>query len=204
MTMALFATAAVLGLLSFFEPCTIATHTLFAARVQRGAEGSRVSCLAQLMCARVALLAVIFGGAAVIGLASLPPSLAATMLGAVGLVYVVTRRIYLPVPHLAFFHMLPLQHRLPFGLRLGLTLPACTLPLVVIVAVLSALAQRPWAGVLAGVAFGFMFTLPTIWSGLRGVNAGTRAVLARLAELSPYITAILLWGAALWIGAAGV
>lgn len=204
MTAMLLATAAVLGLLSFFEPCTIATHTLFAARVHSGVEGGRASSLARLMCARSALLAGLFAAGGGIGLVTLPSSLAVAMLGAAGLVYLVTRRIYLPVPHAEFFRVLPAQRRLPQAIRLGLTLPACTLPLVAIVAVLSALSRQPWLGVAAGLAFALMFTLPTVWSGLRGVSAATRAVLAGAAAFSPYLTAALLWGAALWIAIGGV
>ena len=58
---------------------------------------------------------------------------AMTMLGVLGAVYLISRRVYLPVPHLEFFRLIPGYARVPHGIRLGLTIPACTLPLVVVV-----------------------------------------------------------------------
>lgn len=62
--------AGVLGLLGFFEPCTVATHTLFAARTH--ADAHRTRALAQLLAARSLLLALAFMTAAALGLAELP------------------------------------------------------------------------------------------------------------------------------------
>jgi len=200
----LLVTALVLGFLAFFEPCTIATHTLFAARVHRVAPKQRSFALAQLMLARTGLLTLIFGAAAAIGLTALPESLAALMLGVIGLVYLTTRKIYLPVPHLEFFHLVPRLVALPHGLKLGLTLPACTLPLVAIVAILSALTRHPSVAALAGFVFAAMFTLPTLWGSTHGLGSVARNFLAGAASLSPYLTTGLLWSAAiiLWkIGA---
>lgn len=197
-------TAAILGLLAFFEPCTIATHTLFAVRAHHAARTQRALALAQLTLARTGLLALIFAVAAAVGLATLPSWVAMVMLGVIGLVYLITRKVYLPVPHLEFFRMLPGQNHLSHGFKLGLTLPACTLPLVVIVAVLSALTQQPAIAMLSGVIFALMFTLPTLWGSAHGLGAGARAFLAKAASFSPYLTAVLLWGAAFLIWQIGV
>jgi cytochrome c-type biogenesis protein len=200
MNSVLLITAAVLGLLSFFEPCTIATHTLFAARAHRDSRKQRALALAQLMLARTGLLASIFGAAAAIGLAALSPVVAMLMLGAIGLVYLITRKVYLPVPHLEFFRLIPRHDCLSQGLKLGLTLPACTLPLVLIVGILSALTGQPAVSVLAGFVFAAMFTLPTLWGSARGLGSVARMFLGKAATLSPYITTALLWGTAflLW------
>ena len=63
--------AAVLGFLSFFEPCTIATHTLFAVRASHDSVKQRWLALSQLMLSRALLLVGLFSAAAVIGLAEL-------------------------------------------------------------------------------------------------------------------------------------
>ena len=126
MNTVLLTTAAVLGLLSFLEPCTIATHTLFAARTHRDSPKQRSLALARLMLARTGLLTLIFGAAAAIGLTALSPAVAMLMLGAIGLIYLITRKVYLPVPHLEFFRLVPRHDGLSKGLKLGLTLPACT------------------------------------------------------------------------------
>ena len=80
----------------------------------------------------------------------------------------------------------------------------CTLPLVLIVGILSALTQRPGVAVLAGLAFAIMFTLPTLWDSTHELNAAHRAFLGKAANLSPYITTLLLWGGALLIWQTGV
>lgn len=197
-------TAAILGFLAFFEPCTIATHTLFAVRAHRDARTQRTLALAQLLLARTGLLALIFVAAAAVGLAALPSQVAMAMLGVIGLIYLVTRKVYLPVPHLEFFRVLPGQDHLSHGFKLGLTLPACTLPLVLIVGILSALAQQPVVAILAGGVFALMFTLPTVWGSAYGLGADARAFLAKAASFSPYLTTVLLWGAAFFIWRTGV
>ncbi len=204
MSNVLLMTAAVLGFLSFFEPCTIATHTLFAVRVNHASVKQRWLALVQLTLSRVLLLVVIFSAAAVIGLAELSASTAMLMLSVIGLVYLITRKIYLPVPHLEFYRLLPRHDGLSQGFKLGLTLPACTLPLVLIVGILSALTQRPGVAVLAGLMFAIMFTLPTLWDSTHELNAAHRAFLGKAANLSPYITTLLLWGGALLIWQTGV
>jgi cytochrome c-type biogenesis protein len=200
----LLATAAILGFLAFFEPCTIATHTLFAARAHRAGRRQRAIALAQLMLARTGLLALIFGAAAAVGLTAWPEAVAMFMLGAIGLVYLVTRKIYLPVPHLEFFRLIPRHDGLSQGLQLGLTLPACTLPLVLIVGILSALTRQPAVAALAGLAFAAMFTLPTLWGCTHGMDSVARGFLGKAASLSPYVTTALLWGAAFLIWNTGV
>ncbi len=204
MNTALLATAAVLGFLAFFEPCTIATHTLFAVRAHHDTSRQRSLALAQLMLTRTGLLALIFGSAAAIGLATLSTDVAIAALGMIGLVYLVSRQAYLPVPHLELFRLIPRHHGLPQGLKLGLTLPACTLPLVLIVGVQSAFSRQPGVAALAGLVFAVMFTLPTLWSSVRGLGSVARTFLGKAAALSPYITTALLWGTAFFLWQTGV
>lgn len=204
MSTILLMTAAVLGFLSFFEPCTIATHTLFAVRASHDSVKHRWLVLAQLTLSRTLLLVVMFSSAAVIGLAELSSNMAMLMLGVIGLVYLITRKIYLPVPHLEFYRLIPRHDGLSQGFKLGLTLPACTLPLVLIVGILSALTQRPGVAVLAGLVFAVMFTLPTLWDSTHELNATHRAFLSKAANLIPYITTLLLWSSAFLIWKTGV
>ena len=204
MTDVLFIAAAVLGFLSFFEPCTIATHTLFAVRAHHNSVKRRWLVLAQLMLSRTLLLVLIFGSAAVIGLAEFSSHIAMLMLGMTGLIYLITRKIYLPVPHLEFYRLIPRHDGLSQGFKLGLTLPACTLPLVLIVSTLAALTQRPGVAVLAGLVFAVMFTLPTLWDSTHELKPSHRAFLSNAANLSPYVTTLLLWSSAFLIWKTGV
>ena len=204
MSTILLLTAAVLGFLSFFEPCTIATHTLFAVRAHHDSVKHRWLVLAQLMLSRTLLLVVMFSSAAAIGLAELSSTMAMLMLGVIGLVYLITRKIYLPVPHLEFYRLIPRHDGLSPGFKLGLTLPACTLPLVLIVSILAALTQRPSVAVLAGLVFAVMFTLPTLWDSTHELKAPHRTFLSNAARLSPCVTTLLLWSSAFMIWKTGV
>ncbi len=204
MNIILLSTAAVLGLLAFFEPCTIATHTLFAKRTHQASLPQRWNFLLQLLLSRTVLLATLFGVAAWVGLSTIAQYQALVMLLVIGSIYLLSRKIYLPVPHLEFFRLLPGHINLSQGLKLGLTLPACTLPLVAVVGVIAALSQQPTAALFAGVIFGVMFSLPTLWDSVRGLNAAHLVFLGKAASISPYITALLLWGAALIILITGI
>jgi cytochrome c-type biogenesis protein len=199
----LLATAVALGALSFYEPCTIATHTLFAARVHAAPRGARRRALAAFVVARCTLLAALLGMAAMAGPVHPPAIIAAAALAAIGVVYLVTRRRYLPVPHLEAFRLLPAHERLPDAVKLALTLPACTLPLVAIAAAISAAVGRPGLAAVAGVLFGAAFAAPTLRQATAGLAPARRRFLARAAAATPWLTAGLLWGGALWIWHAG-
>jgi cytochrome c-type biogenesis protein len=195
----LLATAVALGTLSFYEPCTIATHTLFAARAHATMRGARGRALAEFVVARCTLLAAVFAGAAMVGPVQPPGIVAAAALLAIGLVYLVTRRRYLPVPHVEAFRLLPMQDRLPDGVKLALTLPACTLPLAAITAAIGAAVGRPGLAAVAGVLFGATFAAPTLRHVTSGLGPARRRFLARAATATPWLTAGLLWGGALWV-----
>lgn len=195
--------AGALGLLSFFEPCTLATHALFAARAHAGPAAPRRRALMQLLLSRTLLLCALFATAAAIGWEEYSAPAAVAMLGVMGAVYLVSRKLYLPVPHVEFFRLLPAHAGLAQAYKLGWTLPACTLPLVVIVTLACALNQRPLIAAAAGWVFALMFTLPTLWDSTHGLDAAHRALLSRAADASPYVTAALLWGSALFIWQTG-
>ena len=204
MNVILLSTAAILGLLAFFEPCTIATHALFAVRTSRQPAVQRWRILAELMLTRILLLAILLGGAAAIGWASLTVNIVIGMLGGIGLVYLITRKIYLPVPYLACYRLFPGHMSWSQAYRLGLTLPACALPLVLIVGVLAASIQRLDMATAAAMAFAVMFTLPTLWESTHPYTDAHRDFLDRAARISPYLTALMLWGAAYFIWLTGV
>ncbi len=200
MTVTLILAAILLGGLAFFEPCTIATHTLFAARSHTL---SRVRCcqgLFTVWLARSSLSVILLVGATLL----LPspewgPWLPGLILSLMALLYIVSRFAYLPVPHLEFFRLLPGGRYLPFAVQLGLTLPACTIPLFMVVTGLAVtLDSAPFAA-LAGVLFATLFTAPMVVTSLKGVPADRRDFLNRAATGSPYLTAILLLGAALYL-----
>jgi len=197
---ALLATASVLGALSFFEPCTIATHTLFSVRAHARTApeccrelivlwGTRSLLVAGLLVLAVVLTAPPDWGAAL-------PSI---ILAAIASVYIVSRFVYLPVPHLAFHKIIPGGDRLPQAVQLGLTLPACTLPLFIVVLGLAVTLDSLWLAVAAGLLFAGLFTLPTVISAFTGLSPTGQHFLARAALATPWITAGLMYGAALYL-----
>jgi len=200
MTATLIVTAALLGGLAFFEPCTIATHTLFSARAH---SQPRARCCRKLLAVWLArsVLCVVLLVAAV---ATMPapdwgPWLPSIILSVMAMLYLVSRFTYIPVPHLEFFRLLPGRRSLPFAVQLGLTLPACTIPLFLIVAGLAVTVDSLGFAALSGLLFATLFTAPMVVTSFKGVHADGRELLNRAARGSPYLTAVLLFGAALYL-----
>jgi len=201
MIMTLLVAATLLGLLAFFEPCTIATHTLFSVRAHKSAD--KKECCQSLLTvwlSRSALLTGLFVLAVL--LTDVPqwgtytPSI---LLSLIAVIYVVSRFTYIPVPHLEFFKLIPSGKKLPFAVQLGLTLPACTLPLVLVVAGVAVTVDSTGFAMLAGLLFATLFTLPMVVATYMGVHDDARQLLNRAAKGSPYLTAVLLLGAALYL-----
>ncbi|WP_456449193.1 cytochrome c biogenesis CcdA family protein [Thiolapillus sp.] len=196
----LFSVAFVLGLLAFFEPCTIATHTLFSVRIHENNRAGRYQSLLAVWASRSLLLM----GLMVLAVILLPqpewglwqPGAALAVMAAL---YVLSRYTYLPVPHLEFFRLLPGGNRLPYSVKLGLTLPACTLPLVMVMGGLVVTLGSLSAAALAGLIFSTMFTLPMMAASFRGVDARQRHQFAFFAVNAPWLTAILLLLAAFYL-----
>ena len=190
-------TAAVLGTLAFFEPCTIATHTLFAVR--SGKQPTSVCCrqLFIIWLSRSLLMVgLLLAAVAVFPAPQWGPVMPSVILAVIGSVYIISRFAYIPVPHLEFFRLAPRAERLPDAVKLGLTLPACTLPLVIVVAGLAvSVDSLIWAAVSAFL-FASLFTLPIAIASWTGVSETTRDFLNRAATGSPYLTAVLLYGVA--------
>ena len=193
--------ATLLGLLAFFEPCTIATHTLFSVRAHQSAD--KKECCQSLLTvwlSRMFLLVGLFALAVL--LTDAPqwgPYTPSIILSAIAVVYVVSRFTYIPVPHLEFFKLIPGGKQLPFAVQLGLTLPACTLPLVLVIAGMAITVDSTGFAILAGFLFATLFTLPMVVVTFKGVHSDARQLLNRAAKGSPYLTAVLLLGTALYL-----
>lgn len=196
----LVSTTAALGLLSFFEPCTIATHTLFSARAHARAWPGCCRALLALLVARSLL---VVGLLLVAVAATTPPDwgayLPSVVLAGMATVYIVSRFRYLPVPHIEFHRLLPGGAHLPHALRLGLTLPACTLPLFIIVLGMVIALDSYRIAIVGGLLFAGLFTLPTAVASATGLGEAGRRFLKFSARATPYITAALLYGAAVYL-----
>jgi len=195
----LLVTATVLGLLAFFEPCTIATHTLFSVRANKAAD-NKACCQSLLVVwlSRSVLLVTLFVLATI--LIDIPqwgtytPSI---ILSLMALLYIVSRFVYIPIPHFEFFKLIPGGKKLPFAVQLGTTLPACTLPLVVVTAGMAVTVGSIGFAIISGLLFATFFTLPMVLASFKGINEATKELLNKTAKGTPYLTAVLLLGTAL-------
>ncbi len=196
----LLATSVLLGALAFFEPCTIATHTLFTVRAHgQGRAGCCQSLLAVWVTRSVLVVGLLAGLVWVTEPPVWGPYAPSAILSAMATIYLVSRFIYLPVPHLALHRLLPRGGRWPQAVQLGLTLPACTIPLFVVVAGIAVTVDSVYYAALAGLLFAGFFTLPMVLAAVKGVHEEGRDLLSRAATGSPFLTAALLYGFALYL-----
>ncbi len=194
---AIFLTAtAVLGMLAFFEPCTISTHTLFAVTSFRNKKMSDIFILwlsrtffivSLLLLAHILLPQIIW-----------PEYLPPLILSVMGVLYIVSRYSYIPIPHIEFHKIIP-SKSLPFSIQLGLSLPACTIPLFVIVLLMTLTINSYLFAITAGVIFSFSFCLPTLVLSFSEINDGKKKFLNSSALVTPYVSAALLFGSALYL-----
>jgi len=200
MEMTLVITATLLGLLAFFEPCTIATHTLFSARLH---SEPRRGCCQRLLTVWLSRSALMTGLLVLAVTLTTPPHwgpyLPSVMLAAIATVYVVSRLTYLPIPHLAFYKLLPGGRSFPQALQLGLTLPACTIPLFVITAGVAISVDSLWLASIAGLLFAGLFTLPMAIASWKGIHADGQQLLSKAAQVSTVLTAVVLYGVAIML-----
>ena len=190
--------AGTLGLLAFFEPCTIATHGLFAEYAHRSPRRACCQGLLTVWLARSLLLLVLFATPVLL---FAPMRLSVTTQGvgllALGSLYLISRRIVLPVPHIEFARLIPGGRRLGRAVTLGLTIPACVIPLLLVVGVAvqqtGSLAVAAWAAIL----FAGLFNLPMALAARRGLTPAARDLFSRSARAAPYVTATLLFALAL-------
>lgn len=193
-------TAATLGALAFFEPCTIATHTLFAVRAHDKSPVCRLLDLFTIWSVRTLLLAFLFVLATqLIGVIEINVSTASIVLVVMASVYLISRKIYIPVPHLEFFRLIPFSSKLSDAVRLGLTAPACTLPLLVILLVLVVSVNSLVLAIISALLFSTLFSLPIFVAATTGINESGRDFLAKAASGAPYLTAVLLFAAAAYL-----
>jgi cytochrome c-type biogenesis protein len=193
-------TAVLLGTLAFFEPCTIATHTLFAARAHQKNLANRMVDIALIWAARSFLLVLLFVAATLLtSAAEVSAMTASIVLTVMASVYLISRKVYIPVPHLEFFRLIPFSSRFPDSIKLGLTAPACTLPLLVILIVLVVSVNSLPMAIISALLFATLFTVPVFVAAMTGINASGKDFLSRAANGTPYLTAVLLFAAAFYM-----
>jgi len=193
-------TAATLGVLAFFEPCTIATHTLFSARAHQKNLQERMVEITLIWVSRSFLLVILFVVATLLtGTPEVNAITASVVLTVMASVYLISRKVYIPVPHLEFFRLLPFSSRLPDSVKLGLTAPACTLPLLVILIVLVVSVNSLPMAIYSALLFATLFNVPVLIAAITGINESGKDFLSKAANGTPYLTAVLLFSAAAYL-----
>lgn len=192
--------ALLLGTLAFFEPCTIATHTLFTVRAHRDTSQACYRQLGVVWLSRTLLSCILLSLAVFfIPVPEWGATTPSVVLGIMAVVYLISRFIYIPIPHLTFYKILPYGERLSDAVKLGLTLPACTIPLFIVITGLVVTSQSIVVALLTGLLFASGFTLPMVIAAQKGIHEQGQAFLQSAAKGSPYLTAVLLLGAALYL-----
>jgi cytochrome c-type biogenesis protein len=198
MEMTLVIAAMTLGLLAYFEPCTIATHTLFSARLNKE---PRFGCCQRLMTVWLSRSVLLSGLLVLAVMLTTPPNwgpyLPSIILAVMATVYIISRLTYLPIPHIAFYKLLPGGRNFPQALQLGLTIPACTIPLFLITAGIAITVDSLWLAILAGLLFAGLFTLPMAIASWKGLHEDGQQLLSKAARTSTALTAVLLYGIAI-------
>jgi len=200
MEVILISTAVILGLLAFFEPCTIATHTLFAVRANKKQLPSRIIDIALIWASRSLLLIILFSIATTLTSAPKFDNITFSIaLSIIASVYLISRKIYIPVPHLEFYRLIPYSIRLPDSVRLGLTLPACTLPLLIILIALVILVNSLTIAIISALLFTTLFSLPVLVVAITGINEAGSDFFSKAANSTPYLTAALIFSTVLYL-----
>ncbi len=196
----LYLIAVLLGLLAFFEPCTIATHTLFSQRIHKNMVAAPGRELLFFLLARTLLTALLLFTATTVlprvGWTKVSPAVPLLVIGSL---YLVTRFIYLPIPHLEFYRLLPGRQTVPYAVQLGFTLPACTLPLVCILIGGAVTVGSPSVAGVSGFLFGAAFSCVTVLTAITGINPRGACLLSTAAKTTPYATAFFLTTAAFYL-----
>ena len=184
---------AVLGLLAFFEPCAIATHTLIAAQSHQLRGFARWRPLSIMWVSRIMLYLIILNGFVLfIPHGRWSPNFAMYGLLAMALVFLISRFQYIPIPHAEFFRLFPGYSKFSPAFQLGLTLPACTIPLFVIVLGICVAVHSFMFNLLAAFIFATLFSLPVFVLANLGFSQRIRKQLSIVAQWTPLLTSLLL------------
>ncbi len=103
--------------------------------------------------------------------------------------YTISRYAWIPIPHIRWYRLWGKGESHPLYLQLGLTIPACTIPLTISIIGWGML-KGQWpaaAALMAGYATGL--SLPVFIITVMGMHPMVRAVLSPAAR-TPWITAI--------------
>jgi len=192
--------AMILGLVSFLEPCSIATYTLNSARLHKGQTKEKLLGLSQMLIIKSLLLIAIFNLLVYILKETNIPSLVFIIaLLVFASMFILSKFIYFYIPHLEFFRCLPKHQNLSQSLKLSLSIPACNIPMILLMSFLLINAHSYLVATLAAILFTFFYTLPTLYFITRGFSPKIRTFFGSLGGVMPTLTAIFFVFIALYL-----
>lgn len=196
----LFTISALLGLAAYFEPCTVATHSLFSESLKRSSPANRRRSLFLFLITRFSWISLLF--ISVVTLFAMPEPgqfFFPSVLAGLGALYLTTSFVYVPVPHLALYKIIPGNNKLAYHVKLGLTLPACTIPLFMLTLILVIYHDNITDAMLAAIFFTGFFSLPTFYFAFKGIGAARAKFLDILARGMTVTTSLFLFMASVYL-----
>lgn len=197
-----------LGLLGFVEPCTMGSHLILIKHLERLPDRQRLSQMAVFAVARALLMGVLGALAALIGMRFFGVQRGLWI--GLGLIYLVLGLLYLAgrqgwlVARLSA--LLPsatgTRGSAALGLIFGLNVPACAVPLIVVLlgvnASQAAGGQAPLQGFVSLLLFGLALSAPLLLAVLWRRAARALDALASLSVRIPRWTGLVLAALGLW------
>ena len=197
----------VLGALAFFEPCAIASNVLFTQYVQRISRRQRFGQLGRMVLARIGLLAAL--GLAVSAFArarGLPCRRCSSRSRTASSASSSSQplRLHPRAAHQVLRDCSRAEGRLTEGTKIGLTLPACTIPLAGALLMALAGTASPILGAITMSLFAVFFSVPAFIYSFRPATPRTLRFLDRSARATPYLTGGVVRGRGGGQGARGL
>lgn len=192
------ALAALLGLLAFLEPCTIATYSMNSARIYKLSNAKKTQNIFYLLFIKSLILAGIF--LAITSLFSeVPLFFIGSVLVVFSIMYILGQKIYFHIPHIDIYRLLPNSKYFSQTLKLSLSIPACNIPIVILLSFVLINAHSYEIVIYSAIIYTFFYTLPTIYLVFKGFTDKSKLFFSALGTFMPPFTAFIFFILALYI-----
>ncbi len=183
----------VLGLLGFVQPCVVGVNSIFLGYLREAGASTRTKELLKYVVVKTLFAALVGIAAAVIGsvvLVSASENILRALLILFGSIYIASRFRAMPVPN-----FVP-RGNFSHGVLYGLGVPACAVPLLVSLGLMSAFSGNMYGGAVLLAAFGAAISLPLLFIGISGGRTEIMKRVAKLTGVSPVFAgaALILTG----------
>lgn len=181
-----------MGLLAFLEPCTIATYSINSVRLYHATTSEKTVAIVQLFILKFLFLLVLFSLLIYLFDAMTISNLFIiyTLLVFASMFFL-GKFIYFHIPHFEFFRLLPNSEKFSQSLKLSLSIPACNIPIIILLSFLVINTHSYGIAAWSAALFTFFYILPTLYFILRGSSSVSRQFLTSLGGFMPTFTSVL-------------